>query len=247
MTDLKTILGLFFFTLGATMIAQQTFAQSGNALTGAWKSSGTDDAGNRYAITTIITDGYFSTTKYSMLNQKFYGTSGGQIEIQGNRMTKTYEYDTENKSRVGTSESTEFALDRKSLSLSADGSKWNKFDDQNMRAFSGAYLITGRKRDGQIRTRTPGARKTMKILAGPYFQWIAYNSETGDFFGTGGGTYTTVNGKYTEQIEFFSRDPSRIGAILEFDFEIEDGDWHHSGLSSKGNPIYEIWTLRSKL
>ncbi|MDX1470670.1 MAG: hypothetical protein R3213_04170 [Flavobacteriaceae bacterium] len=62
--------------------------------------------------------------------------------------------------------------------------------------------------------------------------------------GTGGGTYTTEDGKYTENIEFFSRDNSRVGASLEFDFELVDGDWHHSGFSSKGDPLYEIWTLR---
>jgi hypothetical protein len=51
-----------------------------------------------------------------------------------------------------------------------------------------------------------------------------------------------VNGKYTENILFFSRDNSRVGAQLTFDGKIEDGNWHHSGLSSKGDPIYEIWS-----
>jgi hypothetical protein len=84
----------------------------------------------------------------------------------------------------------------------------------------------------------------MKILSGKRFQWIAYNSETGEFFGTGGGTYTTRRGKYTENIEFFSRDNDRVGASLQFDYDLKDGDWHHSGKSSRGNPIYEIWSVR---
>ena len=62
--------------------------------------------------------------------------------------------------------------------------------------------------------------------------------------GTGGGTYTTENGKYVENLDFFSRDPNRVGAILEFGFGLKDGDWHHKGKSSKGDPIYEIWSLR---
>ena len=82
----------------------------------------------------------------------------------------------------------------------------------------------------------------MKILSGTRFQWIAYNTETKEFLGTGGGTYTTDNGKYTENIEFFSRDDSRVGASLEFDYEVKDGKWHHKGESSKGDPIYEIWS-----
>ena len=52
---------------------------------------------------------------------------------------------------------------------------------------------------------------------------------------------TFENGKYTEHIEFFSRDSSRVGASLGFDGKIENGAWHHSGLSSRGEPIYEIW------
>ena len=62
--------------------------------------------------------------------------------------------------------------------------------------------------------------------------------------GTGGGRYTTENGTYTEHIEFFSRDKSRVGAALAFNYELKDEDWHHSGLSSRGEPIYEVWSLR---
>ena len=87
----------------------------------------------------------------------------------------------------------------------------------------------------------------MKILSGTRFQWIAYNVETKQFSGTGGGTYTTRDGKYTESIEFFSRDNSRVGASLTFDFSLEDGRWRHKGLSSRGEPIDEVWTKREKI
>ena len=80
-----------------------------------------------------------------------------------------------------------------------------------------------RKRDGEIVKRdTSGPRKTMKILSGTRFQWIAYNTETKAFMGTGGGTYTTLDGKYTENIGFFSRDDSRVGASLQFDYELKE-------------------------
>ena len=87
-----------------------------------------------------------------------------------------------------------------------------------------------------------GSRKTMKVLSGTRFQWAAFNVETKEFSGTGGGTYTTKNSKYTEDIVFFSRDDSRVGMSLEFDFKVEDDDWYHSGLSSRGDPISEVWT-----
>jgi len=75
-----------------------------------------------------------------------------------------------------------------------------------------------------------------------HFQWIAINPAEKGFYGTGGGHYAFQNGKYSEHILFFSRDNTRVGALLTFDGEIKDSDWHHSGRSSKGDPIYEIWS-----
>jgi hypothetical protein len=62
--------------------------------------------------------------------------------------------------------------------------------------------------------------------------------------GTGGGTYSTINGIYTENIEFFSRDNSKSGLTLEFNYSIDNNEWNHSGFSSKGDPIHEIWVRR---
>jgi hypothetical protein len=91
---------------------------------------------------------------------------------------------------------------------------------------------------------TSVARKTMKILSGTRFQWIAYDTDTKQFLGTGGGTYTTQQGEYAERIEFFSKDETRVGLRLKFNYALKDGDWEHSGLSSKGDPIHEIWSIR---
>ena len=44
----------------------------------------------------------------------------------------------------------------------------------------------------------------MKFLKNGNFQWIAFNTETFQFFGSGGGTYSAKNGIYTENIQFFS-------------------------------------------
>jgi len=47
-----------------------------------------------------------------------------------------------------------------------------------------------------------------------------------------------------KKLLFFSGDGSRVGASLSFDYEIIENEWHHSGLSSKGKPIHEIWSPR---
>src|SRR5690606_30703455 len=107
---------------------------------------------------------------------------------------------------------------------------WEKVSDKEDE-LTGNWVITGRKSGEEISRSTPGARRTVKILSGGRFQWIAFNSETKEFSGTGGGTYTAKDGKYIEHITFFSRDDNRVGAQLEFNYAIVDGKWHHTGKS----------------
>ena len=115
--------------------------------------------------------------------------------------------------------------------------------DDGSAPLTGVWHITGQMREGKIvPIHRTGTRKTLKILSGTRFQWAAIDPGTKEFFGTGGGTYQFVNGKYTEHIEFFSRDSNRVGASLSFDGRLENGEWNHSGLSSKGDKIYEIWS-----
>lgn len=83
------------------------------------------------------------------------------------------------------------------------------------------------------------------MLSGTRFQWVAYDTAAKSFSGTGGGTYTFENGKYTETIEYHSKNSARVGAVLPFEYEIKGKKWDHSGLSSTGNPIREIWTRQN--
>jgi hypothetical protein len=109
----------------------------------------------------------------------------------------------------------------------------------------GAWLFATRGPDtGQERRGDSNPRKTLKFLMDGYFQWIAYNTETMRFSGSGGGRYTASDGKYTEVIQFFSRDNTRVGAELEFNYELKGDDWHHTGKNSRGEPMYEIWSRR---
>ena len=85
----------------------------------------------------------------------------------------------------------------------------------------------------------------MKILVDGYFQWIAFNTNTFSFMGTGGGSYTAENGIYMENIDYFSRDNKKVGISLNFSYLLKGQDWHHKGFSSKGDPLHEIWTFRN--
>jgi hypothetical protein len=207
---------------------------------GSWKR----DLDTAVQYLTII-DNYFSIATFDIEEKKFIRTRGGTAIFHDGKMEGIIEFNTSDKNEVKSSYSYETKSKAKKLMLPTEGISipWDAVDDASD-ALAGNWKITGREQDGKIVEMKPGARKTIKILSGTRFQWIAINSETGEFFGTGGGHYTFVNGKYTENIEFFSRDASRVGASLSFNAELKNGDWHHSGLSSKGDKIYEVWSRK---
>lgn len=197
----------------------------------------------------IYQDGYFSFGAKEVPSNKFHSTGGGEYDVNGSEYSETWDFHTDNKNLIGQTAShrIDWIEDRLVITGGEQGRErieiWEKISDRND-DFTGNWVITGRKSQGDdVNRMTPGARRTVKILSGGRFQWIAFNSETKEFSGTGGGTYTADDGVYTEYIEFFSRDNDRVGATLTFEYEVKDGEWHHSGKSSKGDPIYEIWSL----
>ena len=225
-----------FFVLGSAL----SMAQSVSPYFGAWIGQSEDGVEGQW----IFTEKNFSVAYFKQA--EFLYTAGGYWSAQENGKIKlTWEYDSKNSDRVGQSEDITAALKGDNLTL--EQKLWKRVDDGSPGQLAGAWLITGRYQDGELRERIPGARKTMKILSGSRFQWIAYNVDTKEFLGTGGGHYTTQDGHYTEHITFFSRDNTRVGASLQFDFKREGGKWHHQGLSSKGDPIHEVWTRREHL
>ncbi|MEP2668432.1 MAG: membrane or secreted protein [Cyclobacteriaceae bacterium] len=212
--------------------------QKSSQLVGAWETASGEELG-----LWIITEKHFSVTHYK--SDDFLYTEGGEWKLTDDGIELMWEYSTQNESLVGTKKG--YPITVKGSNLTMNDTEWKRVDNGGPGKLAGAWLITGRFRDGEMSERTPGARRTMKILSGTKFQWIAYNVDTKEFFGTGGGSYTTKDGKYTENIEFFSRDNSRVGASLQFDFKIENGKWRHSGKSSKGDPLDEVWTKRDVL
>ena len=160
-------------------------------------------------------------------------------------MKEIVEFDSKYPEKVGKEVSFKIFIDDSIMGIVGRDMTYKRIDNGEPGKLQGAWLMSGTVKDSQEQMRdTNGPRKTMKLLSGKRFQWIAYNTETKEFIGSGGGTYTTEDGKYTENIEFFSRDDSRVGMSLKFDYGLVDGNWHHSGLSSKGDPIHEIWSKR---
>ena len=180
----------------------------------------------------IIDSEYLLVTEFNKTSGAFVKTYGGYYEIVGDSYQVSLEFNSD------------FEKDSiQSIELTKDNNWRNISKPKSM--LQGKWVMSGRYNNGEFRTRdTNLPRKTMKVLIDGFFQWIAFNTETFRFSGSGGWEYEAVDGKYIEKIQYFSRDDSRVGAELDFNYEVKEGNWHHSGLSSKGNPINEVWTLR---
>lgn len=235
MKKVLIILSIFVATLST--------AQS---LEGSWKLISRNGQPVADEFIKIYQEGYFAYGAKKPDNS-FIEAGGGIYTFDENEYTETLDFFTAQPDYVGQKFSYKWNREGNLLTLKStfEGKSFEEtweLLDNSKDDLSGNWVITGRKRNGEISENKPGNRRTIKILGGGRFQWVAFNSETKEFMGSGGGSYTAENGKYVENIKFFSRDNNRVGAALSFDFEIVEGKWHHSGKSSKGDPIYEIWS-----
>jgi hypothetical protein len=210
-----------------------------NKLRGAWQSTVKE---SEHSL--LFVDGYFTQTVYNISNKKFSSTRGGSYSLKDKKLSVHYEWDTENPDNIGNTVDYHFTLKDGVLQVAINNQEATyKRTDKADTPLSGVWRITERLQDGAlVPIHQSGTRKTIKILSATRFQWAAIDPATKLFAGTGGGRYTFENGKYTEHIEFFSRDSSRVGAELSFDGKLVNGKWHHSGLSSQGDKIYEVWS-----
>ncbi len=225
-----------------------------NELDGAWQLTSQLDGPAGTSAVMIIADGRFTVAFYSQAARKFEGTYGGTCTASNGQLMVKTDFNTFDSSRVGKSGAWAYQQQNGKWQLSGAGGggkvleTWEKLDEKAAgTSLAGAWQIRLRENeDGSMGEMKPGPRQTIKFLSATRFQWVAFNNATKQFFGTGGGTYTAKDGKYTETIEFFSRDPNRVGAQLGFDYVLEGTRWRHSGQSSAGKRINEVWVREAR-
>ncbi|WP_332912974.1 lipocalin family protein [Algoriphagus boritolerans] len=179
----KYLLLLFLFLTGWV---------SGQSLEGSWKLvSQNGNAVSDQEYIKIYQDDYFAFGVKNVADNAFIGAGGGPFKFENGKYSETLDFFTLNPLQVGTTTPFKIELDGSKLILSANTNNgmlveiWEKISDARD-DLTGNWVITGRKRDDQVSRSTPGARRTVKILSGGRFQWIAFNSETREFSGTGG-------------------------------------------------------------
>ena len=137
----------------------------------------------------IYSDNYFTVTKYNLQSKEFISTKGGFYSLD-DRYYEVLEFNSEDSSSVGDTlyySNIKIELKNDSGKMKIDGQKFTKNPNEDQ--LSGSWLMSGIERRGEMRMRDVNRpRKTMKILAGNRFQWIAYDISKKGFYGTGGGT-----------------------------------------------------------
>ena len=229
----KAILSFILMFTATFLMAQKT-----PDLTGVYSTKNGDTQ-----VIWMFIDGYSSQTIYQ--RNAYISTFGGPYTYQDGKLNIQVEYNDADVDMVGQTKSFALTVDVDGL-REESGKTWKKKVGKPQ-GLDGLWRITGRKQgDDIVQIHQSGTRKTIKLLVDGHFQWMAIDPGANTFSGTGGGHYSFTEGKYTEHILFFSRDNARVGADLTFDGALKDGEWHHSGLSSKGDPIYEIWSRDRK-
>ena len=183
----------------------------------------------------FMDDDYFVQTSFLSNPPTFIKTLGGFYTKNDNMIKVDLEFNSN------------FSNDSIKSIIINNQNRWVKISKPK-KLLQGKWLMAGRVTDdGERRRDLTRSRKTMKILIDGYFQWIAFDTSSFRFSGSGGGEYFTNDGKYKEKISYFSRDNNKVGIELIFDFKLKGFDWYHKGLSSKGDPFHEIWTRRINL
>ena len=224
------ILAFFCYTNGFAQIASNVYMNE------------TSEENSTISHELKIDNGYFIYSKYKKSPPEFISTVGGFYTVENDSLKVKLEFNSNYENDGVTKIAIPFGAEGTTLVLKDLRFEAKPMEKQDL---DGQWLFATRGPDtGQERRGEAQARKTLKFLLNGHFQWIAYHTETFRFSGTGGGTFTAKDGKYIEHIGYFSRDNNRVGAQLDFNYEVKGDDWHHKGKNSKGAPMYEIWSRR---
>jgi hypothetical protein len=235
---------------GFVILIFSSLGISAQNLSGAWKLVNYNGKPFEDECIKIYGDGYFMFAVYTA-DGAFVKAGGGKFNTSAADYTEVPDFYTSDSIQVRKPLTYSFSLSPKNdeLTLSKKGTgdpikeTWKKVDDASS-TLSGAWRFGARVNDEGVAGERRGGnspRQTIKILSGSYFQWAAFNYETKQFSGTGGGTYKLQENQYTETIRFFSRDNSRAGKSLTFECTLKGKDWYHKGKGTTGNPVSEVW------
>lgn len=94
----------------------------------------------------------------------------------------------------------------------------------------GAFKITAAQYGDKISTPEElMSRQIIKIFKDGYWISTFFGDPQKPFSGSGGGTFTTANGKYIEKLLFYSWDSTAVGDVYHFDYRLEGNRYFQNG------------------
>lgn len=228
---MKTLLPCILISVISLFSPELTKQQT--SITGAWLLKDGDDE-----TVFICKDGYILITEYNPINTAFHYSSGGSYQEIKGQLVASLEFTT-SKSELQQAKMKGqliYSISGDKLSITKEDSikkVLNRVDD------GGGAMAGVWKKPGQ-----QGDEKTLLILSGKRFQRIRYNAKTKELISSYGGHYDYNNGKYTEHIEFYRKDPEMIGKTISFAVEIEKDRMTIKGKNEKGEGVEEEWSRK---
>ena len=175
-----------FLTSISLLVLLTAFQPSATpTLNGAW---GYGPADNRTVM--ICSGNVFSVATYDITGKKFSSSYGGTWQVNGNQLLQKIEWNSADSTTVGKAFTYPISVTTQELTIGKQS--WKKLDDGGPGELAGAWIITGTYNNDKVSKRASPffPRRTMKVLSGRYFHWIAYHITNKQFINAGGGTYT---------------------------------------------------------
>jgi len=216
-------------------------------LNGAWRLVEKDNNAIEVEAIKLFSNSYFTYAVYEKRSGEFIEAKGGTYALTNLSYKEHLEIDSSEPEHSGTTDEYSISLEERTMTLTklktGEQEVWKKFDEANTLEMVFCWSIYKKRDEGNANWRTiPYApRKTLKMITNTRYQVLALNSETGQFVGSSGGTWSGTDDTYTEHIEFFSKDRSNVGRSLQFKRTFQDGLWLHTGKTTKGETMEEKW------
>jgi len=214
-----------------------------HALIGAWELMSQNGQVVADRKIRIITSGYFVDADFSAFDKRFNGATAGTYTIEDGKLKETYLVSSRDPAMVGTTEIYDYTIIGQSLQKNGHRKgrrwleSWSIIKEEHDLPLTGTWSLGSASEDQP--------RKSWKILSGGRFQWIYFNANTGEYYGTMGGFYDINESSYTEHYEFYPQDTSKVGTSKSFTMELDDKGWHLSGTESD-NSAKVVWVQIDK-
>jgi hypothetical protein len=207
------------------------------SVTGAWHEQKDDEE-----AVIILTHDYIVVAEFNQINTSFtYGSGGSFSEKKAGQLIVEIDFSSRKKESglIGTKGAMIYSIsgDKMTVTMNDSTKRVVTRVDDGSGELAGTWRMSARMNSGKIEAVPNGPVKMIKVLSAKRFQWVSFNTETNEFIGSGGGTYTFKDGKYKENIEFFAKNSYKIGTSQTFDATIDNNVWTNKGSSSQ-----EEWT-----